>query len=591
MATDGGAGMAPVLNLNNEVVKMRKEVKKIRVLTIRKLTRHLAKLKSKKGTQEVILRNQRRAQRLLEEIHAMKEIKPDDVTKTALQKEINFEKVCKMPGSTAEERAIARLGTHPKFKKKIDDIKAAVKAFKEERLNPATAVHPSVDSVSDKDLKPVQRDETSTELVENKAANSTKEDSFHCREGKKKNTKELSLKAVERETASIVPSQIKETNAQTIPKENIASISNDIMPIFSKQDIPSSPRKDASSTQKQDTPSSPKHDMPAAPKREDPAALKQDMAIASKVGILASPSKGSSALSVSDVPKQGLPTDLKKDVSKETTSVIAEIGDRSTDGASVASIVCEPGATLHSMHCTSKEDLSVNQTKKLPFAPKGKNVALQVNEETEKGLDCGTSDIEESDKEEREYFDDSTEERFHKQSSGPDDSDSEDDFFIGKVKQAKKRKGCKTPSTTKSKAEEHTKTLEMEPTTTPGTVVTSGASKPNNKAQKLESVFCRSLAESEHKSKLIKRNFKEEPKMNKRTAFPQSKPQVMKHQLDKKLTAKKENKKQQLHVLKRENKTQELQQPLHPSWEASKKRKEQQCLITAFRGKKIRFDD
>ncbi|XP_078531688.1 serum response factor-binding protein 1 [Lissotriton helveticus] len=588
---------APVLNLNNEVVKMRKEVKKIRVLTIRKLTRHLAKLKSKKGTQEDILRNQRRAQRLLEEIHAMKEVKPDDVTKTALQKEINFEKVCKMPGSTAEERAIARLGTHPQFKKKIDDIKAAVQAFKEERLNPATAVYPSVDSVSDKDLKPVQRDVTITEQVENKAANSTKEDSFHDREGKKTNTKELSLKAVERETASIVPSQIKEPNTPTIPKENEMSISKDTMPIFLKQDTPISPRRDASAPQKQDTPSSPKQDMPADPKRETPAALEQDMATATKVDIPASPSKGSSALSVSDVPKQGLPTDptdltdLKKDVSKETTSVIAEIGDRSTEGASLASIVCISDATQHSMHCTSKVDVSVNQTKKLPFAPKGKNVELRVNEETGKGLDCGSSDIEDSDKEEREYFDDSTEERFHKQSSGPDDSDSEDDFFIGKVKQAKKRKGCKTP-TTKSKAEEHTKTSEKEPTTTPGTAVTSGASKPNIKAQKLESVFCHSLAESKHKSKMIKRNFKDEPKMNKRTAFPQTKPQVMKHQLDKKFpTAKKENKKQPLHVLKRENKKQELQQPLHPSWEASKKRKEQQCLITAFQGKKIRFDD
>ncbi len=33
------------------------------------------------------------------------------------------------------------------------------------------------------------------------------------------------------------------------------------------------------------------------------------------------------------------------------------------------------------------------------------------------------------------------------------------------------------------------------------------------------------------------------------------------------------------------------QQSLHPSWEASRKRKEQQAQITVFQGKKIRFDD
>ncbi|XP_064222289.1 serum response factor-binding protein 1 isoform X1 [Aotus nancymaae] len=101
------------LNLNNEVVKMRKEVKRIRVLVIRKLVRSVGRLKSKKGTEDALLKNQRRAQRLLEEIHAMK------------------------PDSTATERAIARLAVHPLLKKKIDVLKAAVQAFKEERQNVA----------------------------------------------------------------------------------------------------------------------------------------------------------------------------------------------------------------------------------------------------------------------------------------------------------------------------------------------------------------------------------------------------------------------------------------------------------------------
>lgn len=68
-----------VLNLNNEVVKMRKEVKRLRALIIRKLTRQISALKKKKGKETEVERNQRRATRLLEEIHALKSLVPDMV--------------------------------------------------------------------------------------------------------------------------------------------------------------------------------------------------------------------------------------------------------------------------------------------------------------------------------------------------------------------------------------------------------------------------------------------------------------------------------------------------------------------------------
>lgn len=68
---------ADVLNLNNEVVKMRKEVKRVRALIIRKLTRQIGALKKKKGKETEVERNQRRAARMLEEIHAMKVLLPD----------------------------------------------------------------------------------------------------------------------------------------------------------------------------------------------------------------------------------------------------------------------------------------------------------------------------------------------------------------------------------------------------------------------------------------------------------------------------------------------------------------------------------
>ncbi|NWV04152.1 SRFB1 protein, partial [Ptilonorhynchus violaceus] len=123
----------------SQVVKMRKDVKKARVLTIRRLTRHIGKLKLKKGSEDLKLKNQKRVERLIEEIHAMKEIKPDEVTRLALGTEVNFESVCRKPNCTAAERAMARLATHPTLKPRFVELKAAVKAFKDARKNPEKA--------------------------------------------------------------------------------------------------------------------------------------------------------------------------------------------------------------------------------------------------------------------------------------------------------------------------------------------------------------------------------------------------------------------------------------------------------------------
>uniref|UniRef100_A0A8C4RTY4 Serum response factor-binding protein 1 n=1 Tax=Erpetoichthys calabaricus TaxID=27687 RepID=A0A8C4RTY4_ERPCA len=118
--------MALTLNLNNEVVKMRKDVKTARALIIRKLTRHIAKLKKKKGKDGEIEKNQRRAQRLIEEIHAMK------------------------PNSTILDRATARIVSYPLISKKIIEIKAAIKAFKEERLLENKKLSEAEEDISEK---------------------------------------------------------------------------------------------------------------------------------------------------------------------------------------------------------------------------------------------------------------------------------------------------------------------------------------------------------------------------------------------------------------------------------------------------------
>ncbi|NXJ83411.1 SRFB1 protein, partial [Trogon melanurus] len=176
---------------------------------------------------------------------------------------------------------------------------------------------------------------------------------------------------------------------------------------------------------------------------------------------------------------------------------------------------------------------------------------------------------------EEEYFDDSTEERFYNQSSDSD-SDSNDDFFIGKVKRKKKTAAVTDPSSAKVTVQKNV--IKREENTVPRTaqdlILEEG--KPHGKASKLESMFCSSLSTSNPKSQNRKRNTKEQPLKNGKTAFLKKEPQFRKQRFTKAAGVKCDNKKEQ---------------PLHPSWEASKRRREQMSLITAFQGKKIKFDD
>lgn len=422
------------LNLNNEVVKMRKEVKRIRVLVIRKLVRSVGRLKSKKGTEDALLKNQRRVQRLLEEIHAMKELKPDIVTKSALGDDINFEKICKKPDSTATERAIARLAVHPLLKKKIDVLKAAVQAFKEARQNVAE-VESSKNASED--------NHSENTLYSNDNGSNLQHEGTIISEQKVKESKILAKKPTHNS------------------KEKVAKMEHGPKAVT----IPNSPSKPS---EKDSVVSLESHKTPADPK-------------------------------------------LK----------------------------------------------TLNQTKK----NKGSDSSLSSD-----------SDGREVCEEEKEYFDDSTEERFYKQSSMSEDSDSGDDFFIGKVRQTRKKESSCHSSVKEQKPLEKV-FLKEDIGGTHGDT-RNDKTKPSTETRKLESVFFHSLSGS----KSARRNYKEQAPKTRSLDFPQNEPQI-KNQFNKKLPRRLENTKQQ------------LQLALHPSWEASRRRKEQQSNIAVFQGKKITFDD
>ncbi|KAM4549991.1 serum response factor-binding protein 1 [Fundulus diaphanus] len=477
-----------VLNLNNEVVKMRKEVKRVKALIIRKLTRQIAALKKKKGNEAETERNQRRAARLLEEVHSMKKLRPDLVTKTALQKNLNFDQVCKDPKSTICDRAVARITTHPQFRKKIESIKAAVEAFKEEHMKGGKRGG---------DPKGQRQPEKATRLSPD-----TRQD--RKRQGK------------ERDSAVNTQVQDDEEQAAAVPKGGKKS------------------------------------------GKEEKVARPQ-----------ATP----------DVHQRG-----KLDSTRDEAALVQSSGANSSTTPEPQSKVEEKSPSLQS-------------------APE----LVPKSDEEE-------SDVESSDDEEKEYFDDSTEERFHKQSSQSEESD-EDDFFIGKVSKFKKKK-----KPTSGEGEEKLDN-EQEGKKDSGNVKTDKLqseldeleSRLKSKALTAQSLFCASLAGSKGGrggdkgkgggksgrgfSKLDRFTKQDNRTSHSGSRFTKPLPEGRRPGSDRTERGSagggrgKDVRKQKDRRGGGFSSHPPPQPALHPSWEASKKRKEQQGQILAFQGKKIKFDD
>ncbi|KAF3707699.1 Serum response factor-binding protein 1 SRF-dependent transcription regulation-associated protein [Channa argus] len=483
---------ADVLNLNNEVVKMRKEVKRVRALIIRKLTRQIGALKKKKGKEMEIERNQKRAARLLEEIHAIKVLVPDVVTKTALQKNLIFEEVCKNPKSTISDRAIARIATHPQFNKKIEDIKAAVKAFKEERMKTG-------------------------------------------KQGGKQGVQNQAVKA----------------NPQS--QDEKGGIMNN-----KEEEESTAEYKEAIDNDKGD-----------------------GILIDTKSAMVAAAHSADTA----QVQKKNKPESKSVEVvSIKSSEVKAKVKDKP-----------------HSKDEEEKPNL------------KPASAVLQKPKYDEE------SDLESLDGEEKEYFDDSTEERFHKRSSQSEESD-DNDFFVGKVSKFKKKKQ-------KSEEGEKYHEIKKESTDKVQSELDMLDARLKSKATSLQSVFCSSLSGSKHsvgggagrgkggenvrgKGKTkggLSRDFSKEVKFQKQDKLSDripvskySKPEGSCHKWEEKgfASVSRGRGRGKGNVMKQNNlqgrgvfSKQTPQQALHPSWEASRKRKEQQGQILAFQGKKIKFDD
>ncbi|KAI5087336.1 serum response factor-binding protein 1 [Silurus meridionalis] len=661
--------MPAALNLSNEVVKMRAEVKRVKVLIIRKLTRQIFALKKKKGTEADLQRNQRRAARLLEEIRELKALAPDRVTKTALQSDISFEKVCQNKDSSLSERATARIATHPEFSKKIQSIKNAVEAFKAERTSSEKrAKKKSRDSGQqeresdldsdeeegseekeyDEDDDDDDDDDGSQQKVQeaddkkvkeptkqNKDPVTSKESSSDITPAEvvrmRKEVKKLRVLIIRNLTQQITNLKKLKTDESEL-KGNVECVARlqkevqvlrtllpdqvtaraieggiDMEKVFQDPEYSAVERAIARIVT---------HERFVKKLQDVRQAVEQEKIKATKPG---EENKGVNAMmkvddSDSEVEEEdekeeeeegGTSDDFDGDEDKKVQErqPILKLIPRSDTGKPPENINLAPAkekskavdlekvargpAIPKSSPKPAVKAVQNLPSKSKPPAPPLRQVSRPDTKKPENRKEKEESDLSDSD-EEKEYFDDSTEERFHKQSSYSEQSD-DDDFFLGKVSKLRKKKSDTAPR--KEKTNDPKEARENKACETP--------------QFKVESVFCSSLSKSGISSQKGKHSGLEPPRFsNQKRSQGDEKPSWPKNQgpgkgFKSQPPGSRESSKPKgpggyntgKPAFERKKAGTHFQQALHPSWEASRKRKEQQAQITAFQGKKIKFDD
>ncbi len=495
---------------------MRKEVKRTRVLIISKMAEQVASLKKKKkGQESEVKESQEKAAEIIKEIKALRSLKLDQVTKTALQENVDLEKDLQDPQASPVDRAIAHIATHSRFINKLQKVKEAIK---EERAKAAEAEQKTdkLDMVQSKneDEEPAEEDEESEEELKEDEEPENDHKSVH-----REDSGDVVEEKFNRPTSEIHTSSVAEPTEST---------DSDLVKVPPSKIITTSPEKSKS------------------------VEIKSQKAEATVLNVKSSTQKSS--------------TVSKMNIVK-----------------------------------ASKEMETTLMPQKKKYLPETKRDEAKKDEE-----ESDLSDEEE----EKEYFDDSTEERFHKQSSQSEESD-DDDFFLDKVSKFKK---CKI---NQSKVEE--KKSELPKTDKEAT----GKSHETNLG-KFQSVFCSVLSKSSVSSQKAKVGSQSDgprpPRFQNQRKGPEGRMKASQYKgqdlcADRRMGPFKPNR-QTFKVAEQKQAgpsgarrgrpqfeqkrnprgppgrmSDPPQQSLHPSWEASKKRKEQLAQITVFQGKKIRFDD
>ncbi|CAL8072754.1 unnamed protein product [Orchesella dallaii] len=132
---------------------MRNTVNQVKVQIINRLVQQIRKYKERKGNEDEKQKANRKADRLVEEIQALKKLKKDKASLYALLDTQKLEDVLGNPSASSEEKAVARLSHHPLIQK---DVK------KYRNSNPNWDVQISVLLEMTKQKKPKKDEPTTT---------------------------------------------------------------------------------------------------------------------------------------------------------------------------------------------------------------------------------------------------------------------------------------------------------------------------------------------------------------------------------------------------------------------------------------------
>ncbi|XP_030832378.1 serum response factor-binding protein 1 [Strongylocentrotus purpuratus] len=114
------------VQFNTQMVNMRKTVKRAKVQLIHHLTRQIMVVRKKKGSGQQLVKNERRAGRLVKEIEVIKDLPCDEVTMSAVINKQSLQAVLDNGNSTAEQRGTARLIHHKVISQQIATFKDLV---------------------------------------------------------------------------------------------------------------------------------------------------------------------------------------------------------------------------------------------------------------------------------------------------------------------------------------------------------------------------------------------------------------------------------------------------------------------------------
>ncbi|CAG7730519.1 unnamed protein product [Allacma fusca] len=120
-----GPGLTKKQELNNHIVLMRKSIRQAKVHIIRKLSREVKKLRERRGAEEVQQKSNRKADRLVKDIVSIKGFEEDKVSISALRTTLELDAVLQNPNSTAEDRALVRLASHPSVNAQVTKYRDA----------------------------------------------------------------------------------------------------------------------------------------------------------------------------------------------------------------------------------------------------------------------------------------------------------------------------------------------------------------------------------------------------------------------------------------------------------------------------------